>query len=98
MAGRNVTGELRESELNWLVYCVNSSNNLHSSAPTWAHFDATMRLFDPQIRPSDIRPRQQRARNTWLRPGECPRVIYDELREATKPARFNRMSETRSAS
>ena len=34
-----------------------------------AHLDATMRLFDPDIRPNTIRPKQQRARSAWFRPG-----------------------------
>ena len=51
-----------------------------------SHLDATMRLFDPDIRPNDIGPKQQRARNAWFRSGECLRLIYDELREATQPA------------
>jgi hypothetical protein len=50
-----------------------------------AHLDATMRLFDPDIRPQEIRPRQQRAHNVWFRPGECLRLIYDELRDAPQP-------------
>jgi hypothetical protein len=41
-----------------------------------------MRLFDPHTRPQKIRPRQQRARSVWFRPGECLRRIYDELRDA----------------
>jgi hypothetical protein len=44
-----------------------------------AHLDATMRLFDPDIRPNKIRPKQQRARSAWFRLGECLRLIYDEL-------------------
>jgi hypothetical protein len=50
-----------------------------------AHLDATMRLFDPDIRPQEIRPRQQRAHSVWFRPGECLRLIYDELRDAPQP-------------
>jgi hypothetical protein len=50
-----------------------------------AHVDATMRLFDPDSRPNEIRPKQPRARNAWFRPGECLRLIYDELRETTEP-------------
>jgi hypothetical protein len=33
-----------------------------------AHVDATMLLFDPDIRPNNIRPRQRRQRNAWFRP------------------------------
>jgi hypothetical protein len=50
-----------------------------------AHLDATMRLFDPDIRPQEIRPKRQRARSAWFRPGECLRLIYDELRDAPQP-------------
>ncbi len=49
------------------------------------HLDATMRLFDPDIRPEEIRPRQLRAHNDWFRPGECLRLIYDVLRDAAQP-------------
>ena len=50
------------------------------------HLDATMRLFDPDIRPQEIRPKQQRARSAWFRQGECLRLIYDELRDAPAAA------------
>jgi hypothetical protein len=58
-----------------------------------AHLDATMRLFDPKIQPGNIRPRQRRARNVWFRPGECLRLIYDELREATQPLTTRELAE-----
>jgi hypothetical protein len=58
-----------------------------------AHVDATMRLFDPDIRPKDIRPKQPRERNAWFRPGECLRLIYDELREATQPVTTRELAE-----
>jgi hypothetical protein len=58
-----------------------------------SHLDAAMRLFDPDIRPKDIRPKQQRARNAWFRPGECLRLIYDELREATQPLSTRELAE-----
>jgi hypothetical protein len=58
-----------------------------------AHLDATMRLFDPEIRPKDIRPKQLRTRNVWFRPGECLRLIYDALREATQPVTTRELAE-----
>ena len=58
-----------------------------------AHLDATMRLFNPDIRPNEIRPKQPRARNAWFRPGECLRLIYDELREATQPVTTRELAE-----
>jgi hypothetical protein len=52
-----------------------------------------MRLFDPEIRPNDIRPKQPRTRNVWFRPGECLRLIYDALREATQPVTTRELAE-----
>jgi hypothetical protein len=57
------------------------------------HLDATMQLFDPDIRPEEIRPRQQRARNAWFRPGECLRLIYDVLRDAPQPVTTRELAE-----
>lgn len=58
-----------------------------------AHLDATMRLFDPDIQTKNIRPRRSRARNVWFRPGECLRLIYDELREAIQPVTTRELAE-----
>ena len=58
-----------------------------------AHLDATMRLFDPDIRPNTIRPKQQRARSAWFRPCECLRLIYDELRDAPRPMTTRELAE-----
>jgi hypothetical protein len=58
-----------------------------------AHLDATMRLFDPDIRPNKIRARQQRTRSAWFRPGECLRLIYDELRDAAQPMTTRQLAE-----
>ena len=58
-----------------------------------AHLDATMRLFDPDIRPEKIRPRRLRERNAWFRPGECLRLIYDVLRDAPKPLTARELAE-----
>ena len=46
------------------------------------HLDATMRLFDPDIQPNEIHPKQRRSHSAWFRHGECLRLIYDELRDA----------------
>src|ERR1700750_506820 len=58
-----------------------------------AHLDATMWLFDANIRPEKIRPKQRRARSIWFRPGECLRQIYDALREAAHPMTTHQLAE-----
>jgi hypothetical protein len=73
----------KRSELAGMVMGLERQLAEHRASLT--HVDATMRLFDPQLRPEDIRPRQQRTRSAWFRPGECLRLIYDVLREAPEP-------------
>ena len=58
-----------------------------------AHLDATMQLFDPDIRPQEIHPKQQRARSAWFRQGECLRLIYDQLRDAPRPVATRELAE-----
>jgi hypothetical protein len=81
----HVVGALRNkrSELSGLVAGLEQRLVEHRAALT--HLDATMRLFDPEIRPEEIRPRQRRTCNAWFRPGECLRLIYDVLRDAPQP-------------
>jgi hypothetical protein len=52
-----------------------------------------MQLFDPDIRPLEIRPKRQRARSTWFRQGECLRLIYDQLRDAPSPVATRELTE-----
>ena len=80
-------------EQNWRECYVNFEQQLVQQRANLAHVDATMRLFDPDVRPKDIRPKQLRERNAWFRQGECLRLIYDELREATQPATTRELAE-----
>jgi hypothetical protein len=57
------------------------------------HIDATMRLFDPDIQPNEIHPKQRRAHSAWFRHGECLRLIYDELRDAPHPMTTRELTE-----
>jgi hypothetical protein len=93
MAEPHVIGALRDkrSELDGMLRQLEQQLVLQRA--NLAHVDATMRLFDPGIRPNDIRPRQPRERNAWFRQGECLRLIYDELREATQPVTTRELAE-----
>ena len=93
MAERHVIGALRTKRAELSGTLRQLEQQLAQQRANLAHLDATMRLFDPEIRPKDIRPRQQRARNVWFRPGECLRLIYDELRDATQPATTRELAE-----
>ena len=93
MAETHVIGALRSKRAELAGMLRQLEQQLGQQRANLAHVDATMRLFDPDIRPKDIRPRQPRARNAWFRPGECLRLIYDELREATQPVTTRELAE-----
>jgi hypothetical protein len=93
MAELHVIGALRNkrAELDGILRQL--EQQLAQQRANLAHVDATMRLFDPDIRPKDIRPKQPRERNAWFRQGECLRLIYDQLREATQPVTTRELAE-----
>ena len=93
MAEPHVIGALRNKRAELAGMLRQLEQQLAQQRANLAHVDATMQLFDPDIRPKDIRPKQPRARNAWFRPGECLRLIYDQLREATQPVTTRELAE-----
>jgi hypothetical protein len=93
MAEPHVIGALRNKRAELAGMLRQLEQQLAQQRTNLAHVDATMQLFDPDMRPKDIRPKQPRTRNAWFRPGECLRLIYDELREATQPATTRELAE-----
>jgi hypothetical protein len=93
MAELHVIGALRNKRAELAGVLLQLEQQLVQQRGDLAHVDATMRLFDPDIRPNDIRPKQLRARNAWFSPGECLRLIYDELRETTQPVTTRELAE-----
>lgn len=47
--------------------------------------DATIRLFDPDYRVEEIRPKAFRPPEDWSKRGEMSRVVLDILRRAAEP-------------
>jgi hypothetical protein len=93
MAELHVIGALRNKRAELDGTLRQLEQQLAQQRANLAHVDATMRLFDPDIRPKDIRPKQPRERNAWFRQGECLRLIYDQLREATQPVTTRELAE-----
>ncbi len=93
MAERHIIGALRSKRAELAGMLRQLAQQLVQQRANLAHVEATMRLFDPDVRPNDIRPKQPRERNAWFRPGECLRLIYDELREATQPVTTRELAE-----
>ena len=93
MAELHVIGALRNKRAELAGVLRRLEQQLGHQRANLAHLDATMRLFNPNFRPNDVRPKQPQARNAWFRPGECLRLIYDELREATQPLTTRELAE-----
>jgi hypothetical protein len=85
MAELNVVSALRNKRAELAGMVGQLEQQLTRQRTNLAHLDATMRLFEPEIRPQEIRAKRQRAGSAWSRRGECLRRIYDELRNATQP-------------
>ena len=93
MAQSHVISALRNKRAELAGIVRQLEQQLAQQRTNLAHLDATMRLFDPDIRPQEIRAKRQRARSAWFRPGECLRLIYDELRDAAQPLTTRELAE-----
>ena len=85
MAEPHVIGALRDKRSELAGIVMSLEQQLVQRRASLTHLDATMRLFDPELRPEEIRPRKQRSCNAWFRPGECLRLVYDVLRDTLEP-------------
>ena len=93
MAETHVISALRHKRAELAGMLRQLEQQLAQQRANLAHLDATMRLFDPDVRSNEIRPKQLRTRNAWFRPSECVRLIYDQLREATQPVTTRELAE-----
>jgi hypothetical protein len=93
MAQLHVIGALSDKRAELAGIVRQLEQQLVQQRTNLAHLDATMRLFDPDIQPKQIRPKQPRARTAWFRPGECLRLIYDQLRDANQPITTRELAE-----
>jgi hypothetical protein len=81
------------SARSWLERYDHLSNSSRGSGQTWPIW---MRPCGCSIQTSGRKtsaPKQRRTNNAWFRPGECLRLIYDELREATEPLTTRELTE-----
>jgi len=90
----HVIGALRDkrSEIARLVKRL--EQQLAEQRTSLVHLDATMQPFAPNFRSEMIRRRRQRMHNAWFRPGECLRLIYDEMRDTPEPVTTTRRGRT----
>ena len=93
MAELHVVSALRNKRAELAGIVRQLEQQLAQQRTNLAHLDATMQLFDPDVRPQEIRPKRQRARSAWFRQGECVRLIYDQLRDAPRPVATRELAE-----
>jgi hypothetical protein len=93
MAELHVVGALRNKRAEVAGVVSQLEKQLMQERANLAHVDATMRLFDPNSRPHEIRPKHPRERRAWFRHGECLRLIYDPLRDAPQPVTTRELAE-----
>jgi hypothetical protein len=93
MAELHVVSALRDKRSELAGTVRQLEQQLAQQRTNLAHLDATMQLFDPDIRSPEICPKRQRARSAWFRQGECLRRIYDELRDAPHPVTTRALAE-----
>jgi hypothetical protein len=93
LAEAHVVGALRGKRAELAGVVQQLEQELLERRNSLVHLDATMRLFDPDIRPEAIRPRRRRNHNAWFRPNECRRLLYDVLRDAPTPPSTRELTE-----
>lgn len=49
------------------------------------HIDAAIRIFAPDYRPNEIRPKAKRMKGEWFAHGELMRLVLETLRKASDP-------------
>jgi hypothetical protein len=94
MAELHVVSALRNKRAELVGTVRQLEQQLAQQVTNLAHLDATMQLFDLDIRPQEIRPKQQRARSAWFRQGEYLRLIYHQLRDAPRPVATRKLAVT----
>jgi hypothetical protein len=92
MSEHHVIGALQSKRIELDDMLQQLEQQLVQQQTNLTHLEATMRLFDPNIQPEESR-LKPRMRSVWFRPGECLRLIYDELRDATQPVTTRALAE-----
>src|ERR1700729_1180377 len=85
MAELHVVSALRDKRAELAGMVGQLEQQLARQRTNLAHLDATVRLFDPDIRPQQTRAKQKRARSAWFGQGECLRRIHDDRPTAAQP-------------
>jgi hypothetical protein len=49
------------------------------------HIDAAIRIFAPEYRPNEIRPKAKRRKGEWFARGEMMRLVLETLRKNSDP-------------
>ncbi len=93
MSDAHVISVLRDKRSELAGALLQLEHQLVQHRASLTHLDATMQLFDPDIRPEEISTKVSRKRSAWFRQSECLRLIYDALRDAARPLTTRELAE-----
>jgi hypothetical protein len=85
LAELHVVSALRDKRAELSGQIADLEKRLGQARADLVHLDAVLRLFAPELEPTEIAPKAVRRCNIWFRPGECPRLVLDTLRTAGEP-------------
>jgi hypothetical protein len=85
MTGHQVISALREKRVELSTTVTRLEQNLARHRADLTHLDATMKLFLPSDGSTGAASRPDRSQISWFSRGECLRLIYDVLRDASAP-------------
>lgn len=88
MAEAHVAGALRKKRAEIFGRIIGLEKELRQRRADLKHVDATLRLFAPGQSLS-----RRSGRPSWLRRGECSRLVLDVLRSATQPLATREITE-----
>jgi hypothetical protein len=85
MENNHVISALRRKRAEIAGLIPEAQRRLASLREAIASIDVTIRLFDPDANPEDIKPKPTYKRRTGFARRELPRLVADEIRKASAP-------------
>ena len=85
MENNHVISALRRKRAELAGLIPDAERRLASLREAVASLDVTLRLFDPDASPENIKPRRTYKRRTGFARRELPRLVADEVRKASEP-------------
>lgn len=85
MENNHVISALRRKRAELAGLIPEAERRLESLREAIASIDVTLRIFDPDANPENIKPKRTYKRRTGFARRELPRLVADEIRKASTP-------------